>query len=104
MPHERQRREQKAERLQIMVKHIGNQTDRKPAKAASRQKTARRSATSKTAPDRRTAINMDMRHAMIAEAAYYHAEKRGFAAGNELQDWLDAEMEIDMLLPGNRAH
>lgn len=30
---------------------------------------------------------------MIAEAAYYKAEKRGFAAGWDLQDWLDAEKE-----------
>lgn len=33
----------------------------------------------------------------IAEAAYYHAEKRGFAPGAELEDWLAAEREIDAL-------
>ncbi len=31
---------------------------------------------------------------MIAEAAYYKAEKRNFNPGNELQDWLDAKREI----------
>lgn len=31
---------------------------------------------------------------MIAEAAYYKAEMRGFAPGWELLDWLDAEKEI----------
>ena len=34
---------------------------------------------------------------MIATAAYYRAEKRGFN-GNEadaIQDWLEAEMEVD---------
>lgn len=35
--------------------------------------------------------------AMVAEAAYYRAEKRGFAPGNELEDWLEAEKEIDAL-------
>lgn len=30
----------------------------------------------------------------IAEAAYYRAEKRGFAAGFEHQDWIEAEREI----------
>ena len=35
---------------------------------------------------------------MIAEAAYYHAEKRGFAPGGELQDWLEAESEVTALL------
>lgn len=37
------------------------------------------------------------RQEMIATAAYYRAEKRGFK-GNEMdavQDWLEAEMEID---------
>jgi hypothetical protein len=35
------------------------------------------------------------RYMRIAEAAYIRAEKRGFAPGNEISDWLDAEMEID---------
>jgi sterol desaturase/sphingolipid hydroxylase (fatty acid hydroxylase superfamily) len=33
-------------------------------------------------------------HAMIAEAAYYRAEKRGFAPGYESVDWMEAEREI----------
>ncbi len=33
-------------------------------------------------------------HLMIAEAAYYRAEKRGFMAGYSLEDWLVAETEI----------
>ncbi len=31
---------------------------------------------------------------MIAERAYCKAEKRGFAPGHELDDWLEAEAEI----------
>jgi hypothetical protein len=31
---------------------------------------------------------------MIAEAAYYKAEKRGFIPGHEMQDWLEAEQDI----------
>jgi hypothetical protein len=34
---------------------------------------------------------------MIAEAAYYRAEKRGFEAGHEVDDWLTAEREIAAL-------
>lgn len=30
-------------------------------------------------------------HQRICEAAYYLAEKRGFKAGDELADWLEAE-------------
>lgn len=35
---------------------------------------------------------------MIAEAAYYKAEQRGFAGGNPEQDWWEAEKEIEALL------
>ena len=30
----------------------------------------------------------------IAEAAYYRAQRRGFAPGQELEDWLAAEVEV----------
>lgn len=32
--------------------------------------------------------------AMIAEAAYFKAERRGFAPGDDFKDWLEAEREI----------
>ena len=35
---------------------------------------------------------------MVAVAAYYRAERRGFAAGDPTADWLEAEAEIDQLL------
>jgi hypothetical protein len=35
------------------------------------------------------------REARIAEAAYWRAERRGFIAGQELEDWLAAEKEVD---------
>lgn len=34
-------------------------------------------------------------HEMIAVCAYYKAEKRGFASGHELEDWYEAEQEIN---------
>ncbi|WP_129776770.1 DUF2934 domain-containing protein [Peristeroidobacter soli] len=37
----------------------------------------------------------ESREARIAEAAYWRAERRGFSPGNELDDWLSAEKEID---------
>jgi len=39
----------------------------------------------------------DLRRTMTAEAAYYHAEHRGFEPGHELEDWLAAEAEIQSL-------
>lgn len=38
------------------------------------------------------------REQMIAEAAYYRAERRNFAGGREMDDWLAAEEEIDSLI------
>ena len=35
------------------------------------------------------------RYMRIAVAAYYNAETRGFSPGRELDDWLDAEKQID---------
>jgi len=40
----------------------------------------------------------ESREQMIALAAYFRAEKRGFAPGGEVQDWLDAEAELERLL------
>src|ERR1700745_2470574 len=40
---------------------------------------------------------LSLRRAMTAEAAYYLAERRGFKAGHELEDWLAAEAEIQSL-------
>ncbi len=37
---------------------------------------------------------------LIAEAAYYRAQARGFEPGQELEDWLQAEVEIDRALRG----
>lgn len=40
-------------------------------------------------------IEAAQRRAMIAEAAYYRSEQRAFAPGHELEDWIEAEREID---------
>lgn len=31
---------------------------------------------------------------MVAEAAYFRAQQRGFISGHEVDDWLDAEQEM----------
>jgi chromosome segregation ATPase len=42
----------------------------------------------------------EQRHFMIAEAAYYRAECRGYQGGDPVADWLEAEAEIEALLQG----
>jgi len=45
-------------------------------------------------------INLD---AMIAVAAYYKAEKRGFHPGDDIRDWLEAKSEIIALVYGDMS-
>ena len=40
-------------------------------------------------------VDPEQRAALIAEAAFFRAEKRGFAPGHEVEDWLAAEAEVD---------
>ena len=42
------------------------------------------------------------REQMIAEAAYFHAERRGFSPGNEMSDWLQAEADVESILSGGQ--
>ncbi|HUX65496.1 DUF2934 domain-containing protein [Sulfuricella sp.] len=42
-------------------------------------------------------VTPEQRFCMIAEAAYFHAERRGFR-GDPVQDWIAAEAEIAALL------
>lgn len=44
------------------------------------------------------------RYRMIAEAAYYIAERRGFAPGNPEQDWYEAEAQVDRALGASTPH
>ena len=64
-----------------------------PSKAATR-----RTPKAKADPSAHGVVSEDLRRAMIAEAAYFHAERRSFALGGEVEDWLAAEAEVDALL------
>ena len=45
-----------------------------------------------------TSIDPDVRRQLVAAEAYFRAERRGFAAGNELDDWVAAEVVVDTRL------
>jgi hypothetical protein len=45
-----------------------------------------------------THIDQGERLQLIQTAAYLRAERRGFAGGSDLQDWLEAELEVDAML------
>ena len=51
----------------------------------------------KTVPDKRSkasVITLEERNKMIAEAAFYIAEQRGFTGDCRLHDWLEADAKI----------
>jgi hypothetical protein len=43
------------------------------------------------------------RREMVAEAAYFNAQHRGFRPGHELDDWLAAENQVDASLTLDRV-
>jgi hypothetical protein len=63
-----------------------------------KQKTSKRQTSASSA-----AFADEERRSMIAEVAYFNAEKRGFEPGHEETDWLEAEKTVDSLL-GNATN
>jgi len=53
---------------------------------------------SQSCPAAVPSISAEERQNLIACAAYFRAEKRGFSPGCELQDWYEAEMEVTKLI------
>jgi hypothetical protein len=53
--------------------------------------------------DTKGEIGGELRHRMISEAAYQLYAERGYVDGLELDDWLQAEAEVDRRLGGQRA-
>lgn len=75
------------------------------------RKTSKQSIASAAATKRRkisaspNPVQQEDRQQMIATAAYFRAERRGFNGGDPVMDWLNAEVEIDSMLrndPFNR--
>ena len=63
-------------------------------------KTTRQPATRKASSTgtKKGTVPPEERQHMIAEAAYYRAEQRGFQDGNPERDWLESEAEINRRL------
>ena len=63
-----------------------------PAAAAAKPKAA------KPATHKHHPVTAEQRRYYVEVAAYYIAERHGFAPGRELENWTAAEAEIDRLL------
>lgn len=66
-----------------------------PAVAAADAPAVKRAKKPKAEPAAAAPLSPEERYRQIAEAAYYIAEKRGFAPGNPSDDWYQAEAEVD---------
>ena len=80
---------------------------KKKAETKKKKSTATKKVTKKAAAGRKgkssnitktVEITAEERWRMIAVAAYHKAEKQGFASGHEMDNWLEAEREVDKLL------
>jgi hypothetical protein len=90
-----------------MANHVAKTTSSKPAKpqmaaisvasptATTESKTNSGSTPNSLLKSSPASITSEARRAMVAEAAYYIAEQRGFSSGRDLEDWLLAEKQID---------
>lgn len=95
-----------------MGRHSETGSENKPRRAVTRTRTRQKSQVETSArtdqtgakTNRKLGLDADMRRHMIAESAYFRAEKRGFLTGYEIQDWLEAEAEIDLTFPSSAMH
>lgn len=76
----------------------------KPAvKTAGGKSTATKTRPARPRVNKTGLVSPEERVRLIAEAAYFKAAQRGFASGGELEDWVEAEAEIDALLDSRGA-
>jgi len=92
------------------TKHSGSTGSSKRPRRAAVKKHLQRGAPKRRARKQSAALDIpveggaqavfdpDMRHRMISEAAYYLYSQRGYADGYDLDDWLQAEAQVDDLI------
>jgi hypothetical protein len=77
-----------------------------PGKSPAKAKVAKAKVAKPKAPERNdgaTSLTPAERLRMIEMAAFFRAERRGFAPGHEFEDWLAAEAEVAALVPAPAA-
>lgn len=70
----------------------------KPGSSATGGATRARKGESGRRKDEAPSISAEERRRLVEKAAYFRAEKRGFTPGYELQDWIEAEVEVLRLI------
>lgn len=77
---------------------VKSKSEGKKAPSASAPKSANKSQPGPSASAQKMPVTPEQRYQMIAEAAYFRAEKRGFVGGDTALDWVEAEAEIDRII------
>jgi hypothetical protein len=72
--------------------------EKNPVNVTVRKRAPRKAAPIASAVSFTRFVDPEQRAALIAEAAFFRAEKRGFEPGHEVDDWLAAETEVDARL------
>ena len=85
-----------------MLQHSKTQTKKTSAKGKTTASQGNKASGTKQSAKREQAaspvISSQQRKQMINEAAFYIAQSRGFIGGNPMDDWLQAEAEVDKQL------
>ncbi len=81
----------------MTAKTVSAKTVKRPAKktAASARTDGPAMVESETATAATSSIDPEVRRQMVAAEAYFRAERRGFVAGQEVEDWIAAESVVD---------
>jgi len=69
-----------------------------PKKTAAKKKIPAAKLTTVTSKKNTASVSYNQRHRMIATAAYLLAEQRNFQGDQAIDDWLQAETEVDARL------
>jgi hypothetical protein len=78
-------------------------SEKVPATPTVRKRAPRKSVVRQIDPTPARFVEPERRAGLIAEAAFFRAEKRGFSPGHEMEDWLAAESEVDAKLMSAEA-
>ncbi|MHB0986062.1 MAG: DUF2934 domain-containing protein [Sulfuricella sp.] len=74
----------------------------KPATGAAKKSTAAaKKPAAKRTSGSKPVFTPEQRYLMVAEAAYYRSERQGFT-GDPVQNWVEAEAEIEALFSGKK--
>lgn len=69
--------------------------------AAEKKAAAPKKPAAKAAASKKMTVTAEQHYCMVAEAAYYRAERNGFMS-DPVRDWIEAENEINAMLGGKK--